>query len=100
MNRHVIIVAGGKGLRMGGDIPKQFLPVGGKPVLMRTIEAFYAFDSSIHIILVLPVSQRAYWKDLCETHHFALRHDIDKESLDSIFEVSKYPVKEDQTHDF
>lgn len=56
MNRHVIIVAGGKGLRMGGDIPKQFLPVGGKPVLMRTIEAFYAFDSSIHIILVLPVS--------------------------------------------
>ena len=51
MNRHVIIVAGGKGLRMGGDIPKQFLPVGGKPVLMRTIEAFYAFDSSIHIIL-------------------------------------------------
>ena len=43
---------------------------------MRTIEAFYAFDSSMHIILVLPVSQRAYWKDLCETHHFALRHDI------------------------
>ena len=56
MNRHVIIVAGGKGLRMGGDIPKQFLPVGGKPVLMRTIEAFNAFDYSIHIILVLPVS--------------------------------------------
>ena len=50
MNRHVIIVAGGKGLRMGGDIPKQFLPVGGKPVLMRTIEAFYAFDSSINFI--------------------------------------------------
>ena len=74
--QHVIIVAGGKGLRMGGDIPKQFLPVGGKPVLMRTIEAFYAFDSSIHIILVLPVSQQAYWKDLCETYHFALRHDI------------------------
>ena len=62
MNRHVIIVAGGKGLRMGGDIPKQFLPVGGKPVLMRTIEAFYAFDSSIHIILVLPVSQQATGK--------------------------------------
>ena len=65
MNRHVIIVAGGKGLRMGGDIPKQFLPVGGRPVLMRTIEAFYAFDSSIHCILVLPVSQQAYWKELC-----------------------------------
>lgn len=76
MNKHVIIVAGGKGLRMGGDIPKQFMPVGGKPVLMRTVEAFYAFDSSIHIILVLPVSQQAYWKELCETCHFTLHHDI------------------------
>ena len=55
MNRHVIIVAGGKGLRMGGDIPKQFLPVWGKPVLMRTIEAFYAFDSSIHILSLIHI---------------------------------------------
>lgn len=76
MNKHVIIVAGGKGLRMGGDIPKQFLPVGGKPVLMRTIEAFYSFDPSIHIILVLPVSQQAYWKELCETYRFTLSHEI------------------------
>lgn len=76
MSKHVIIVAGGKGLRMGGDIPKQFLPVGGKPVLMRTIEAFYSFDPSIHIILVLPVSQQAYWKELCETYRFTLSHEI------------------------
>lgn len=76
MNKHVIIVAGGKGLRMGGDIPKQFLPIGGKPVLMRTIEAFYSFDPSIHIILVLPVSQQAYWKELCMTYHFSVHHDI------------------------
>ena len=59
MKKHVIIVAGGKGLRMGGDIPKQFLPIGGKPVLMRTIEAFYSYDPSIHIILVLPLAQQA-----------------------------------------
>ena len=39
MKQSVIIVAGGKGLRMGSDLPKQFLPVGGKPVLMRTLEA-------------------------------------------------------------
>ena len=58
MKKHVIIVAGGKGLRMGGDIPKQFLPIGGKPVLMRTIEAFYSYDPSIHIILVLPFCVR------------------------------------------
>lgn len=76
MNKHVIIVAGGKGLRMGGEISKQFLPIGGVPLLMRTIRAFYAYDASIHIILVLPVSQQAYWKELCDTYHFTLPHDI------------------------
>ena len=76
MKKHIIIVAGGKGLRMGGDIPKQFLPVCGKPVLMRTMEAFYAYDADIHIILVLPVSQQAYWKELCQEYQFALLHDI------------------------
>ena len=52
MKKNVIIVAGGKGLRMGNDLPKQFIPIGGKPVLMRTIEAFYRFDQDINIILV------------------------------------------------
>ena len=76
MKKHIIIVAGGKGLRMGGDIPKQFLPVCGKPVLMRTLEAFRTYDSSIHIVLVLPVSQQTYWKELCRTYRFELPHDI------------------------
>ena len=76
MKRHIIIVAGGKGLRMGGDIPKQFLPVCGKPVLMRTIEAFYTYDNQIHVILVLPVSQQEYWLELCQTYNFNLPHEI------------------------
>jgi len=76
MKKHIIIVAGGKGLRMGGDIPKQFLPVCGKPVLMRTMEAFHNYDASIHIILVLPISQQAYWKELCREYQFELSHDI------------------------
>ena len=46
MKKYILIVAGGKGLRMGADIPKQFLPIGGKPVLMRTIETFYKYDIS------------------------------------------------------
>ena len=54
MKKHIIIVAGGKGLRMGGDIPKQFVPIGGKPVLMRTLEAFYTYDPAMQLILVLP----------------------------------------------
>ena len=67
----VIIVAGGKGLRMGGDIPKQFLPVGGKPILMHTIERFLAFDAEMQVVLVLPESQQDYWQTLCQQYHFS-----------------------------
>lgn len=67
---YVIIVAGGKGLRMGGDIPKQFLPIGGRPVLMRTIEAFRQAIPSIGIVLVLPIAQQEYWKQLCQEYDF------------------------------
>ena len=49
----VVIVAGGKGLRVGADIPKQFLPLAKKPMLMRTIEKFYNFDKAIQIVVVL-----------------------------------------------
>lgn len=73
---YALIVAGGKGLRMGGDLPKQFLPIGGKPVLMRTMEAFYAYNPEIQIILVLPCSQQKYWSELCREHHFLLPHSI------------------------
>lgn len=76
MKKYILIVAGGKGLRMGADIPKQFLPIGGKPVLMRTIETFYKYDSSIDMILVLPVEQQDYWKSLCKEYAFSLPHRI------------------------
>ena len=76
MNTYLIAVAGGKGLRMGGDIPKQFLPIKGKPVLMRTLEAFYAYDKAIHLIVVLPAGQQDYWKHLCQEYAFTLPHQI------------------------
>ena len=72
MERYAIIVAGGKGLRMGSDIPKQFLPIGGKPVLMRTIEVFKQAYPDIHIILVLPASQQKYWQQLCREYAFSV----------------------------
>lgn len=75
-NKHVIIVAGGKGLRMGTDIPKQFLPIGGKPVLMWTIEAFYHYDVDMHLVLVLPENFVNYWKQLCKEYNFTYSHDI------------------------
>lgn len=78
MSKYALIVAGGKGLRMGAELPKQFLPIGneGKPVLMYTLEAFYKSDPQIKIVLVLPEEQQAYWKALCAEKHFALPHDV------------------------
>ena len=73
---YIIIVAGGKGLRMGSDIPKQFLPIGGKPVLMRTLERFRAYSSELQIILVLPEAQQDFWRQLCEEYHFDVEHQI------------------------
>ena len=73
---YIIIVAGGKGLRMGSDIPKQFLPIGGKPVLMRTLERFRAYSAELQIILVLPEAQQDYWRKLCEDYHFDVDYQL------------------------
>lgn len=66
----VIIVAGGSGTRMGSDIPKQFLLLGNKPVLMHTIEVFKQYDTQMKIILVLPKYQIDYWTKLCIKYNF------------------------------
>ena len=70
MNRSVIIVAGGSGSRMGGDVPKQFMLLAGRPILMHTIEAFHKFDNQMNIVLVLPAGQHDYWRKLCTEHSF------------------------------
>jgi 2-C-methyl-D-erythritol 4-phosphate cytidylyltransferase len=76
MNDYVIIVAGGKGLRMGSDIPKQFLPICGKPVLMRTIERFREYSENLQIILVLPETQQEYWQELCSQYDFKVDYQL------------------------
>lgn len=76
MDKYLVVVAGGKGLRMGGDLPKQFIPVGGLPVLMHTLKNFYTTDSEIKIILVLPHDHQTYWVQLCEDYHFDIPHQI------------------------
>ena len=73
---YIIIVAGGKGLRMGSDIPKQFLPIGGKPVLMRTLERFREYSAELQIILVLPEAQQEYWHQLCKEYHFDVEYQL------------------------
>lgn len=73
---YIIIVAGGKGLRMGGEIPKQFLPIGGKPILMHTIERFRAYSDTLDIILVLPKAQQQYWLELCKQYDFHVAYQM------------------------
>ena len=63
-------------MRMGSDIPKQFLPIGGKPVLMRTLERFREYSKDIQIILVLPEAQQAYWHELCQEYHFDVEYTL------------------------
>ena len=70
----VIIVAGGSGVRMGAALPKQFLPLKGRPILMHTIERFAGALPGCRIILVLPRSRTAYWQTLCEDHGFSVQH--------------------------
>ena len=70
MKRYLIIVAGGKGVRMGGDLPKQFQLLDGKPLVMVTIENLYAMDVTMHIILVLPKEQIQLWEELCAEYDF------------------------------
>lgn len=76
MKKFVIIVAGGSGSRMGTDIPKQFLELNQKPVLMHTIQVFYNFDPESKIILVLPKTQQEFWAGLCLKHSFEIGHQI------------------------
>ena len=74
--KYIIIVAGGKGTRMGAEIPKQFLILNEKPVLMHTLESFFNYDETIKIILVLPEEQQKYWDELCKKFDFNISHQI------------------------
>ena len=78
MKKSVVIVAGGKGIRFGGELPKQFLPMNNKPVLMHTIDAFYNCDNSFDIIVVIPENHFPLWGDLCDRYKFFTPHKLVK----------------------
>ena|SRR5665213_1053437 len=73
---YAIIVAGGAGTRMHADLPKQFLLLNGKPVLMRTLEAFDRSAAKPRVILVLAANQQSYWEQLCAEYNFNLPHQV------------------------
>ena len=77
MKKYVVIVAGGRGTRMGTSVPKQFLLLAGRPVLMHTIELFYSHPSMDEPpVVVLPSDQMSYWKKLCDKYRFSLPHHL------------------------
>jgi 2-C-methyl-D-erythritol 4-phosphate cytidylyltransferase len=76
MTETVIVVAGGKGTRFGAVTPKQFLSLKSKPVLQRTLEAFFMYNQNIECILVLPEQHIPTWKELIKEHNFTLKHKI------------------------
>lgn len=73
---YAVIVAGGSGSRMGGEIAKQFLMLGDKPILLHTIEAFLSLSFPVEIILVVPASLRDYWKNFYKEQRLSFRHTL------------------------
>ena len=78
MNDYVIITAGGTGSRMKSDVPKQFILLKGKPILMHSIERFFNFNNDLNIIISLPEEFILYWKNLCDKYKFTIKHTVVK----------------------
>jgi 2-C-methyl-D-erythritol 4-phosphate cytidylyltransferase len=87
MQLYVVIVAGGSGKRMGANLPKQFLELAGRPVLMHTIERFKSYNESIDIITVLPENQLRFWIDLQTKHSFSVPHTLVKGGSNRFYSV-------------
>ena len=87
MKREVIIVAGGSGKRMGSEVPKQFILLAGKPILMHTMLRFWEFDNRIKQIVALPSDQIEHWQTLCKEYNFEVPHQIVKGGKERFFSV-------------
>lgn len=72
--KYVIITAGGSGTRMGANVPKQMLEVGGKPILRWTIEQFLSLSFPVEIILVMNKDAVEMWREYCKRSGFAFKH--------------------------
>ncbi len=76
MDKYILIVAGGLGMRMNNNIPKQFIVLNKLPILMQTIKNINKINSKFNIIVVLPKEQITYWKDLITKYNFKINHKI------------------------
>ena len=76
MKKFALIVAGGSGSRMNNNIPKQFIEINGRPLLMHTFDTFFKYDPNLEFILVLPQEHIKLWNSLCKKHQFNLINNI------------------------
>lgn len=74
--RFLIIMAGGAGKRMGYNIPKQFIEIKGRPIILHTIDRFLEFDKTLEIVIVLPGSEFESWQKICARHNVGFKHKI------------------------
>jgi len=87
MQKYALIVAGGVGKRMGSGIPKQFLELAGKPILMHSAERFVAFDKSVNLVIVLNEDYFGYWNELVTRHSFSFPYVLVKGGPHRFFSV-------------
>ena len=76
MQKYVIIVAGGRGVRMDSELPKQFILISGKPVILHTVLLFKKFESAIETIVVIHPDYQDYWKRLLDEFQINFRHSL------------------------
>ena len=70
MKKYIIVVAGGKGMRMGGEMPKQFQLLGDRPVVMVTLERLYMMAPGVELVMALPAEHFGLWNELCGKYGF------------------------------
>ena len=92
--KSVIIVGGGSGVRMGGDLPKQFLSLAGKPVIFHTLLKFRKYDPSIKVLMVLPEAARELWLSICRKENLPVDYEIVNGGSERFYSV-KYALERD-----
>ncbi len=68
VREYALVVAGGKGTRIPGAMPKQFLPLNGRPILLHTLDAFHRYNPQLPVVLVLPADDRDTWMKIIRDH--------------------------------
>lgn len=86
--QYLVVVAAGIGTRMGSEIPKQFLPLAGRPLMMHTIDRFASVCPKTDIIVVLGKAFIDEWERLCREHNFTTPHSVAEGGTERFYSVS------------